>query len=182
METRISLKYLRYLAAQAIQSWVKRGKSAEFRARPAITVIIRHATMSATVLCLGPRNGVELDLWNEYGFHDVEGLDLLPSRDQRIRFGDFHRLPYETSSVDIVYASHSLEHAYDDALALKEVCRVLKPGGLLYAAWPRGFVPNAHDRVDYGSAAAFVARLPRASWALWEEHQPTESRVLVRVA
>lgn len=43
--------------------------------------------------------------------------------------GDLTRLPFPPESFDCVYCSHVLEHVPDDATALAEVHRVLRPGG-----------------------------------------------------
>ncbi len=43
---------------------------------------------------------------------------------------DLLRLPFGAATYDVVYASHVLEHIADDSLALSEIRRVLKPGGL----------------------------------------------------
>lgn len=43
---------------------------------------------------------------------------------------DLTKLPFEDGSYDVVYASHVLEHIQDDRQALREVRRVLRPGGL----------------------------------------------------
>jgi SAM-dependent methyltransferase len=54
--------------------------------------------------------------------------DLLPSR-AGIERVDLLEIPYPTGSFDFVIANHVLEHVADDARALSEVRRVLRPGG-----------------------------------------------------
>lgn len=48
--------------------------------------------------------------------------------------GDYHQLPFPDNSFDRVYAVETLSHAYDLKLALKELHRVLRPGGVFIAA------------------------------------------------
>ncbi len=48
----------------------------------------------------------------------------------RVDQGDVHDLPYETESVDIVISRSTIHHWRDPVLALKEVFRVLSPGGV----------------------------------------------------
>jgi len=54
--------------------------------------------------------------------------DLQPSREgvERIDVSD---IPYASASFDWVICNHVLEHVPDDARALKEIFRVLRPGG-----------------------------------------------------
>ena len=61
-----------------------------------------------------------------------ETADLaMPGVDHR---ADLTRLPFPDASYDAVLASHVLEHIRDDRRALREVRRVLRPGG--FAALP----------------------------------------------
>jgi SAM-dependent methyltransferase len=50
--------------------------------------------------------------------------------------GDACRLPFADATFDRIIASEVLEHVPDDAAALSELCRVLKPGGTLAATVP----------------------------------------------
>jgi 2-polyprenyl-3-methyl-5-hydroxy-6-metoxy-1,4-benzoquinol methylase len=52
--------------------------------------------------------------------------------------GDLARVGYPTGHFDVVVASEVLEHIADARLLLKEVVRVLRPGGLLWASTPHG--------------------------------------------
>ena len=42
---------------------------------------------------------------------------------------DIHDIPFEENSFDIIFCNHVLEHVRDDIQAMKEMLRVLKPGG-----------------------------------------------------
>lgn len=48
--------------------------------------------------------------------------------------GDVHTLPFEDDSFDLVIANHMLYHSPAPATAIKEIARVLRPGGTLVAA------------------------------------------------
>lgn len=50
-----------------------------------------------------------------------------------LRQGDVRSLPYEDGTFDLVMSAHVLEHLADPHVALDEMLRVLKPGGLLVA-------------------------------------------------
>jgi ubiquinone/menaquinone biosynthesis C-methylase UbiE len=47
---------------------------------------------------------------------------------------DAQSIPFESGNFDAVIANHMLYHVPDRPAALAEICRVLKPAGLLYAA------------------------------------------------
>ncbi|HSR54440.1 MAG TPA: methyltransferase domain-containing protein [Acidobacteriota bacterium] len=49
------------------------------------------------------------------------------------------RLPLRSASVDAVVCNHTLEHFEDLAAVLGELGRVLRPGGMLWAAVPDGY-------------------------------------------
>ena len=51
--------------------------------------------------------------------------------------GDLLALPFPDASVDRVIASEVLEHIPDDATAMAEIARVLKPGGTVAVTVPR---------------------------------------------
>lgn len=51
--------------------------------------------------------------------------------------GSIYELPFATDAFDCVIISEVLEHLADDARALEEVSRVLKPGGVLAVSVPR---------------------------------------------
>ncbi|EMR04572.1 Rebeccamycin O-methyltransferase [Cesiribacter andamanensis AMV16] len=42
---------------------------------------------------------------------------------------DVHQIPFPEGSFDVVFCNHVLEHVADDGLAMREIRRVLKPGG-----------------------------------------------------
>jgi SAM-dependent methyltransferase len=49
---------------------------------------------------------------------------------------DVHDMPFPEGSFDVVFCNHVLEHVKDDLLAMKEIYRVLKPGGFAIAQIP----------------------------------------------
>jgi len=53
--------------------------------------------------------------------------------DVTLRQGDVRELPYDNGVFDLVMSAHVLEHLVDPSIALSEMVRVLKPGGLLIA-------------------------------------------------
>lgn len=58
---------------------------------------------------------------------DYVSGDLTPGR--AMVEMDLTQIPFPAESFDVVYASHVLEHVPDDRQAMREIVRILKPGG-----------------------------------------------------
>ena len=71
---------------------------------------------------------------------------------------DLRNLPFADASYDILIASHVLEHIREDRQALREIRRVLKPGGIAVIPVPLEVV----DTVEYGAPRADKAGHVRA--------------------
>lgn len=56
---------------------------------------------------------------------------------------DIHDIPLENNRFDMVMCNHVLEHVADDLLVMREILRVLKPGGMGILQ-----VPQDHSRQD----------------------------------
>ena len=65
-------------------------------------------------------------------FDSIETLDYvtadLESPLAKIKM-DIHQIPFDKNSFDCVLCNHVMEHVENDMLALREISRVLKPGG-----------------------------------------------------
>jgi SAM-dependent methyltransferase len=64
--------------------------------------------------------------------------------DFRLLAGSILKLPFANSSFDAVFYHHVIEHVDDPAGSLRELVRVLRPGGLIYVG-----TPNRHRAVGY---------------------------------
>jgi SAM-dependent methyltransferase len=71
-----------------------------------------------------------------FGLTGPGSLSNFPTTDLKILEGDMHSLPWPDNFFDTVTARHVLEHSIAPTLALREIRRVLKPGGSLYAVMP----------------------------------------------
>lgn len=79
--------------------------------------------------------------------------DLRPSGvDCRL---DIQALPFADESFDYICCSHVLEHVPDDRLALAEMRRILRPGGMVLICVPHD--PDSHDTLVFDE--------PHSGWA-----------------
>lgn len=75
----------------------------------------------------------------------------------KLRQADILSIPYADASFDVVMAAHVVEHLPEPLCALKEMVRVLKPGGILFVCLTR--------RSKFG---AFI-QMRRRTWAITEQ-------------
>lgn len=63
----------------------------------------------------------------------ITSADLMPgfykTIDRKIQFANATQLPYDDERFDLVIANHIMEHIPEDRKAMREIYRVLKPGG-----------------------------------------------------
>jgi SAM-dependent methyltransferase len=64
--------------------------------------------------------------------------------------GDASRLPFRDGAFDAAICTETLEHLPDDASAMREIARVLRPGGTLLGAIPSHFTELVFWRLSYG--------------------------------
>ena len=70
--------------------------------------------------------------------------------ESRVRKLESERLPFADSSVDLITALDVLEHIEDDRATLREIQRVLRPGGVLLATVPAyGWMWGAQDEISH---------------------------------
>jgi SAM-dependent methyltransferase len=99
---------------------------------------------TAPILEVGASTGTNLRLLRELGFRNVTGLDLSEEAIRHseakglgpVHRGDICDLPFPERSFELVLATDVIEHVADDDLALREVARVLTPGGRLLLTVP----------------------------------------------
>ncbi len=64
--------------------------------------------------------------------------------------GDATRLPFRDGAFDAVICTETLEHLPDDAGAIREIARLLRPGGALLGAVPSHFTEIVYWRLSRG--------------------------------
>jgi ubiquinone/menaquinone biosynthesis C-methylase UbiE len=109
------------------------------------------------VLEVGVGMGADHAEWAKARPRTLTGVDLTPRAveftrariayeglSSDVRVADAENLPFADASFDLVYAWGVLHHSPDTAQALREVCRVLRPGGTA-----RIMVYHTHSLVGY---------------------------------
>jgi SAM-dependent methyltransferase len=126
--------------------WWHRGRRTIVR-----RILKRHAPPRARILDVGCGTGATTASLADFG--SVCGVDMGPAalrhahmRGLAVARGSAERLPVRAGVLDVVVALDVIEHLDDDRLALREMLRVLKPGGVLLATVPAyAFLWSSHD-------------------------------------
>jgi SAM-dependent methyltransferase len=98
----------------------------------------------ARILDIGTSTGTNLRMLRELGYTHAEGLDASEEAVRwcaekgygKVTMGDVCALPFADETFDCVLATDIIEHVDDDAAALREIRRVLKPGGRVLITVP----------------------------------------------
>ena len=97
---------------------------------------------------------------------DLERTFIAGSSHQNVVNGAGENLPYRDKSFDVILSHEVIEHVADDSLAVREMVRVLKPGGRITLFCPnRGYPVETHgiiwkEKYKFGNIL-FVNYLPR---------------------
>jgi SAM-dependent methyltransferase len=170
-------EYRDYLATQLQRTLSKRDNDPGIGAETLINRIAELRPSRGAVLCVGCRNGVELDRFRARGFDEVVGIDIFSQRDD-ILVMDMHEMAFPDASFDVVYASHALEHSYDVDRVAHEITRVARDGAVVGVEVPVRTQASAADRIVFSGLDELcqVFRPQIAEELLAEEKLPhTES-------
>jgi SAM-dependent methyltransferase len=77
----------------------------------------------------------------EYDAQKVQCGKLHPKYGYRISQGDLRAIGFDSDQWDYAMLNEVLEHVPDELVALREVYRILKPGGLLFVFSPNRWFP-----------------------------------------
>lgn len=120
---------------------------------------------AAVILCLGARQGTEVEVLRDLGFTNAYGIDLNPGPDNPyVVAGDFMHLKETNQSIDCIY-TNCVDHAFDLAPFLAEHQRVLKPAGLVIYDLPRYSgtrSPGAFEAIGWKSEDEIISKIRRA--------------------
>jgi SAM-dependent methyltransferase len=89
-------------------------------------------------------DGVGLRYFKEFGYTNLVGIEYEKEKaTNALSYGypvyksDMHNLDCcETSSFDVIYSSHTVEHSYDPKIVISEFKRILKDNGKLVIVLP----------------------------------------------
>lgn len=97
----------------------------------------------------------------------------LQGRNIRLVAGDLmKKLPFASNSFNKIIMSEVTEHLPDDVRGLKEVYRVLKPGGLACVTVPHANYPFLWDPVNWVLEHLFDTHFKSGFWAgIWNQHE-----------
>jgi len=77
-------------------------------------------------------------------FRNASGIEMIhtvveyaQTKGRNVIQGDIRRLVIEADAFDLIYTRHCLEHLDDPSAALKNIAKMLKPGGTLLAIVPK---------------------------------------------
>lgn len=136
----------------------------------AICDMLRRRGAAGRVLVVGCGDGREAgQIARQLGL-DVVGIDIgaefefavEESRPATLLTMDAQALEFDDDSFDVIYSFHALEHIPDPLLAVREMRRVLRPGGTYLVG-----TPNKDRVVGYIGSASPVADRIRWNIADW---------------
>ena len=169
--------YREYLDVQVERTLSKRDNDPGAGARELVRRVVELGSLSesSSVLCVGCRNTIELDLFASAGVGDVVGIDLVSQRPD-VLVMDMHDMSFDDGRFDAVYASHSLEHSYDVEAVVRELGRVGRPGAVVGVEVPLGKPASRADRIAFESLDDLRAAVaPAVAEELWADQQPART-------
>lgn len=151
------------------------------------------------ILDAGCGDGFYLHLLSRLGKYQITGLDfdknalksakknLKGVKNVTIMHGSVLELPFKANSFNKVILTEVAEHLPDDLQGLKEIYRVLKPGGTLVLTVPNHNYPLLWDPVNKVLEATTGKHIKSGFWAgIWNQHirlyYPEEIKKVVKKA
>lgn len=92
----------------------------------------------------------------------------------KIKEGSIYKIPFENNTFDAIICSEVMEHLTDEANALHELKRVLKPKGSLYLTVPSSRFPILWDPLNWFLMKFFKTHVNKDIWwlaGIWADHE-----------
>jgi ubiquinone/menaquinone biosynthesis C-methylase UbiE len=121
---------------------------------------LKEKTKGKRLLDVGCGMGFIINIAKDY-FSFIRGIDITPAMlekadkiskdkcDIAVSFAKAEEIPFEAGSFDACTCYNVLHHLKSAEAAIKEMCRVLKPGGMLFTGLdPNFYFWNAFSKLD----------------------------------
>jgi len=112
------------------------------------------------LLDVGCGKGTHLNIFTSIGY-DVWGLDMRKeTNNNHIKICDIEKdkFPYKSNTFDYIFSKSLLEHIHRPDNCLKEMYRVLKPGGVIIIMMPDWKSQMSHFWDDYSHYHPYTAK------------------------
>jgi hypothetical protein len=180
--------YDEYLSKQKERSLIKweSGQGHEVWHRE-ITLIIKLLPLDINkeqffIVCMGVRQGKEIDVWKQFGFNKIIGIELAKSTRQDVIEADFANLKnvIDDSSVDLIYSCHSFEHSFSVNNTITEWRRILKNNSFIWITIPHYHTPDASDPILIKEIATLLDIFQPCK-ILFKESSNKEHRIFLQI-
>ncbi|MBP9816815.1 MAG: class I SAM-dependent methyltransferase [Candidatus Pacebacteria bacterium] len=147
------------------------SKAGEKRSRAFIDASMKKIAEGPIILDVG--GGTRFGKWMKHYEPLFEGRDYrtfdYDSTTGADVVGDIHAIPVETNVIDSIICSSVLEHVRDPLKAMRELHRILKPGGRIFFYVPSIYPYHAH-RGHYPDYWRFFDDTINEMFSIFTEH------------